>query len=454
MDRSEKRFRPLLFIKNTSGVLATKVVLVLLKMAIGILTARVLGPNGKGIFVLAIQMPGILATVSNLSLGEAIIYHIGQTKIPKHRILGTILVFTGAVTTFVCVAYFLLLPYLSATFLKNINLDLLKVSILLFPLVILDYLVFSALKGLKKFNFYNWLTLLTRGLYLCGIFTALVLLRTGVKGAVSAYVLAALGSTVVLIAVLFIFSERKISFSWNGLKSLITYGLATHIATILAELEYRFDFFILNFFLSPAHVGIYSVGVTMAQLLWYVSNSVNTVLFPEVSSLSQSEAVRFVPRVCRNVVFICSIFGLFLAVTGHYLIKILYGAKFIASYPFFLILLPGLIMDAVFRILGPYFNGTARPMLVSKVSAVTLGLNLLLNFLLIPVWGIAGAAISSVVSYSLRAVGLMVCFQGDRKVNIREFLLVRKRDLGYYSQLVNEARKKLKILPARTNANL
>lgn len=80
MATSEKETRPLSFIKNTSAVLATKVILVLLKLAIGILTARILGPNGKGIFVLAIQMPGLLATLSNLSLGEAFVYHILRNR--------------------------------------------------------------------------------------------------------------------------------------------------------------------------------------------------------------------------------------------------------------------------------------------------------------------------------------------------------------------------------------
>ncbi len=448
---SQKESKPLSFIKNTSAVLATKVILVLLKLAIGILTARVLGPKGKGIFVLAIQMPGILAMLSNLSLGEAFIYHIGQKKIPRSRILGTILFFAAAVTIFVFAAYFLLLPYLSETFLRNINLDLLRISILLLPLVILDYLMFSALKGLKKFSLYNGLSLLARGLFFCGVFTALIILGTGVEGAVTAYVLAALGSTLILIGVLFIFSERKMSFSWNGLKSLVTYGLATHIAVVLMELEYRFDFFILNFFLSPAHVGIYSVGVTMAQLLWYISNSVNTVLFPEISSVSRAEAARFVPRVCRNVLFICAIAGLFLVAAGYGLIRVLYGIKFTASYPIFLILLPGLIMDGIFRILGSYFKGTARPMMVSKVSALTLGLNLFLNFMLIPLLGIPGAAISSVISYSLRAFVLMICFRRDKKVKMGEFLLIRKSDLVYYSRLVNQVRKKLRILPASTS---
>jgi O-antigen/teichoic acid export membrane protein len=454
MITAKKESRSLSFVKNTSGVMATKVALVIIKMAIGILTARILGPNGKGIFVLAIQMPGTLTVLSNLSIGEALIYNIGQKKISRNKILGNILLFTSGVSILTFGAYFYLLPYLSKNLLKNIDLSILKISSLLIPLIILDLLSLSTLKGFKKFKLYNGLTLLSRGFILCSLFTALIILGTGIKGAVSAYVLVFFLNILVFIIILFFLSERKISFSWKELKSLVVYGLGTHIAVVLSELEYRFDIFILNFFLSPVHVGIYSVGVTMAQLMWYISNSVNTVLFPEISSISRSKAAQFIPQVCRNTFFICGILGLFLVTTGYFLIRLLYGIEFILAYSVFLILLPGLMMDAIFRILSSYFKGTGRPLIVSKVVTVTLCLNLFLNFILIPLFGIHGAAISSLISYSLNAIILLMYFQRDRKFKLFEFLLIKKSDLKIYSKLLNRVRKEARILPPASDIDL
>lgn len=453
MALSEKETRSLSFIKNTSAILATRVVLVIIKLGIGVLTARVLGPEGKGIFVLVLQMPGILAILGNLSIGEALIYNIGQKKIPRNKILGNILFFTVAVSTIILVTYFYLLPFLSRTLLKNIDLNILKISFLLIPLIILDGLSFSTFRGFKKFKLYNGLKVLSKGLLFCSIFTALIILRTGVKGAVSAYVLVFFFNILIFIGALFILSERKISFSWSGLKSLVKYGLAAHIAVVLTKLEYRFDFFILNFFLTPAHTGIYSVGVTMAQLLWYIVQSATNVLFPEISSVSRTEAAQFIPRVCRSVFFICGIVGLFLVASGYYLIQLFYGIKFVLAYSVFLILLPGLMMDAIFRILSSYFKGTGRPLLVSKVVAVTLCLNLLLNFILIPVLGIRGAALSSLISYSLNAIALLIYFRKDSKVKLSEFLLINKSDLAVYSKLVNRIYKRAKVLTTNTDTD-
>jgi len=443
--------RSLLLVKNTLAVFTTKVILIIIKLTIGVLTARVLGPEGKGIFVLALQMPGILATLSNLSIGEALIYNIGQGKIPRNKILGNIIFFTVAVSAIIFISYFYLLPYLSKTLLRNIDLDILRISFLLIPLIILDYLSLSTFKGFKKFKLYNVLSILSRGIFLCAIFTALIILGTGVKGAVSAYVLVFFVSILAFIGILFILCEKRISFSWKGLRSLVIYGFAVHIAVVLSELEYRFDVFILNYFLTPAHVGIYSVGVTVAHLLWYISNSVNTVLFPEISSVSQSEAAEFLPGICRNVLFLCGLAGLFIVTTGYFLIELLYGTKFILAYSVFLILLPGLMMDAIFRTLSSYFKGTGRPFLVSRVIAVTLCLNLSLNFILIPILGIYGAAISAAISYSLNGIILLIYFRRDREVKLSEFLIINRSDLAVYSKLINRPSREAMILATDTD---
>jgi O-antigen/teichoic acid export membrane protein len=49
------------------------------------------------------------------------------------------------------------------------------------------------------------------------------------------------------------------------------------------------DIFILLYFLNAAAVGIYSIGVTIAQILWYVSNSINSVLFPHLTFTSSGQ---------------------------------------------------------------------------------------------------------------------------------------------------------------------
>jgi len=390
-------------------------------------------------------MPGMLVVFSNLGIDQALIYHIGQGKIDRNKIFGTVIFFAAVISILALGAYFLLLPYLSATILKNIDLNILKLSFILVPSIVIDTLVLSAFKGFRKFNISNGLSLFKRGLLLFGVFAAIIIFKTGVKGAITGCVVVRLISTFVFICVLFYSSARSMSLYWKRLKPFMAYGIATHIGSVLAKLEYRFDIFILNFFLDIAHVGIYSVSIAMTQLLLYISHSINTVLFPEISSVSQAKAVQFTPRICRNAFFICGIAGLFLVLVGYHLIRFFYGAEFTLAYPVLLILLPGVMMDVIFRILRTYFKGTGRPFLVSKVLAITSCLNLLLNLALIPLWGILGAATSSLISYSLSAFILLGYFCKENKVGLSEFLLLRRSDFAYYSALAARIRKKVKM---------
>jgi O-antigen/teichoic acid export membrane protein len=78
------------FTQSVISTLFTKFILIFLKMGVGIITARFLGPAGRGLFYTSVQAPGLINTVGTLSIGEGLIYHIGKGKIKSDQIFGTV----------------------------------------------------------------------------------------------------------------------------------------------------------------------------------------------------------------------------------------------------------------------------------------------------------------------------------------------------------------------------
>jgi O-antigen/teichoic acid export membrane protein len=109
-----------------------------------------------------------------------------------------------------------------------------------------------------------------------------------------------------------------------------------------------------------------------------------------------------VVSVCRFTVLITllSVVGLVPAafVAVHVLLP-----DFVDSLPAFLILMPGVVALTVAKVLSSYISGLGVPLQVAAASGSALVVNVIANLLLIPLFGILGAALASLISYSVNA---------------------------------------------------
>ena len=225
--------------------------------------------------------------------------------------------------------------------------------------------------------------------------------------------------------------------------NVIKYSGKVHVGALLTEVEYRLDVFIILYFLNAAAVGIYSIGAALAQISWYASNSVNNVLFPNLSSLDEKDKDVFTSKVTKYTLYSNILIVMSLVVFGYPLVSLLYGFSFIEAYYVFLILSPGLLFDSVSRSLASWLKSSNKPMLLSKVSAISLILNIILCLILIPDFGIYGAAISSSISYILRMILLMIIFTNTSKLPVSDTFVMSKYELIQVKNLL--ANRILKI---------
>jgi len=95
-----------------------------------------------------------------------------------------------------------------------------------------------------------------------------------------------------------------------------------------------------------------------------------------------------------------------------------------------MILLIGVIFASLARVAAPYFFTSGRPKVHLRVTFVSLTLNSLLNWLMIPVWGIRGAAIASAVSYFFYGSYYLSVLIFAEKFHPRDFLKLNKADIN------------------------
>jgi O-antigen/teichoic acid export membrane protein len=116
----------------------------------------------------------------------------------------------------------------------------------------------------------------------------------------------------------------------------------------------------------------------------------------------------FTPRVFRTTLALTALGGMALAVVGRTLIVLIYGEAFATAYGPLLALLPGVVLLGGAKVLTNEIAGRGHPHYNSVASALGLGLTIVLDLLLIPRFGVLGAAIASSLAYAAIFVAAIV----------------------------------------------
>jgi len=206
------------------------------------------------------------------------------------------------------------------------------------------------------------------------------------------------------VAGLIVVAARKFARSqWRPdaslLARMIRYGIKFHISILAGAIIFRADLLVVNHFRGPAEAGVYSVATQFGLLLMLLPGVIATLLFPRITAEQDThgETTWLVTRHTALIMLICCL-G---TVPVSFLLPLVYGAAFSEATGLLLILLPGVYLIGLESVLVQHFNALGLPRTIPVYWLVTLVVNLVLVFALVPQFGAYGAAIASTVSYAL-----------------------------------------------------
>jgi len=194
--------------------------------------------------------------------------------------------------------------------------------------------------------------------------------------------------------------------------------------------------FLINLFINPAMVGLYSVSAGLSEKLSLISAGTATVLFPMIASKAdQSKIKDFTPLVLRSVLLLVGATAAVLALASPWLIITVYSDAFADSVCPFRILLFGTVALSGWSILESDFKGRGKPIWSTVTTAVSVVMNIGLNVLWIPKHGIIGAAYASSVSYTVALLIALIAYCRLSGNHLTDILVPRRSDLEMYRQL-------------------
>lgn len=420
-------------------------------VAITVLVTRVTGAHGRGVYTLVYALANLASMITALGISWAGIYYIGKRLFPLADVASTLLTVSlaaaGVAVAGLAAAFFLF----RSSYFHDVSLTQAVIMLVLAAIIQLMTTSSSIVLGMNRPLHFAGLSLLQFGvaLVLQGI-----LALVGSLTATSALVALSIGAASSAVVGLVLVGREvplRLGLDSKILRSFFNFGIRGYIANLMQFMNYRLDALIVNGLLGLVSVGFYSIATAMAEALWYGANALALVLFPHVSSLERKEADRITPVVCRNAIFMTLVGALLMFVVSRQMILVVFGSGMTpALHPLWL-LLPGIVTLTAAKVISSYLSGIGKPTYSTYVGAGTVILTVILDLLLIPRYGINGAAVASSIVYTLTAATYIWILKRESGAGLLETLVVRPSDFMRYRRVFDSTVRRLFALsPARS----
>jgi O-antigen/teichoic acid export membrane protein len=426
-------------IKNAAIIFSSKILLFWLNLAKSILIHRLLGPFGKGQFALITQIPKFLTTLGNLGIGVSSVYYTGRKHDRLTDIVSTSLVVALVLGVLFIGLLYIVYDYLPDSLIRDIRRDQILIASLIIPFSLIYIYNSSILLGSDRVKNVVSLTIFASLSLLLYFLFFNIILQRGVMGAVTALIASTL--TVAVLSIFYVGQQVKVRIKFNSayFKKSVLYGLKAHLGTCAQFLNYRVDIFFVQYYLGFTKLGYYTLAVAIAELLWELPHSMSTALFQRVSSVSKSESDRLTPKICRNTLFLMLLISGCVFLFSEFIIQVAYSSAFLPAAVALKILLPGIVVLSISKVLSSHLTGRGKPIYSTRAALIALGVNIPLNFWLIPKWGISGAAFASTIAYFIQALVVLMYFVKVSRNKVYDTLVIKREDFTAYRRFLGES---------------
>ena len=396
-----------------------------------LLVTRQSGAEAWGIFALCMALLNITSILSRFGVDTAVLRFVAQMKGKMEEVKG--IYFQGiSLVLFLSILFSVLLfffsnivaelvfqkPHLTGYF-KIISFGLVP-----FTIIHVNVQTFRGLKKIKEFAFFQHVS---KFLFAIIFFLLLIKFYNFDQFTLPVYAFTFAVIIVMLVSFLFIFKKfrgiqlKRIFTNKEIIKTSFPMMLSSSVLLIMAWS----DTIMIGIFKTEVEVGVYNVSLKLAMITGVVLGAVNSIVAPKLSETfnnNRMDEFRKLIKQSTRIIFFCTLPVLIILLLLPEFLLSFFGTEFLIAKNTLLILLIGQIVNAMSGSVGFILQMTGREKVYQNILLLTLVINITLNIILIPKFGIEGAAIAS--AFSLLLWNLCSVFYIYRKYNVLTFFKI------------------------------
>ena len=391
--------------------------------------SRVLGPAGIGQYAVILSALVLAGQLSSLGFPLSFLYHSqhdpANTKVYLINTIWSMLLMGAVGGVLLTVLIYCKSSYFGEVPWFTLVAILFYVSILLQRCVARNNLLI-AIEARR-------LSLMDLSAMTGAVLAILVLAGLGLLG-VGQAILCFVFAAIIRASLGWFWMRRNVDFSikpsWRINRKLGLMGVRLSWVDLKILVNAQLNILIIKYLLDNFEsVGYFSRGQRIAMLAVMAGQAVLPLLFSRWASFPEDKLAKHVEKVMRFATTVCVIAIVGILLTGKWLILILYGREFLPAVRPMMILVPGAVLHLLSRIFIPLLGSRGRPEFVVIVLMIAVVINAALCWLVIPTWGIAGAACASTAANIVILVLLTLIVRKKYGIRVANCIGLNRSDI-------------------------
>jgi len=386
--------------RGTLWIMFSQIVFMFSNYLIHIFLGRTFGPELYGVFGIVLSLIVIVQIFLQKGLPQAVSKFIAEHKDKQKSIYKTSIRLQFYLAAFFTLIYFLGADMIATSFLKDPELTnyLRFSSILILPMAFFALYSSGFLNGARLFKQQSYTRVIHSLAKLFLVFLA-VFVGFRIYGLVGAYIIATI---IAFFAAKFFFKVKQTEVLFSK-KKLIFFALPIIIFSAAYKLTRYLDLlFIKRILADDSLAGFYTSAMTLSEISLFLFAALPFTLLPSISKSTAEKDIKttnsYINKSLRYALLLMIPLAFLISATSKNIISLLYSSKFIDAAPALSILVFGATFLSLFSINCSIITGSGKPKIAMLFGSILIPISISLNYLLIPVYGIKGAAISTTIT--------------------------------------------------------
>lgn len=396
------------YFANTSWLLFEKVARLVLNFFVTVYVIRYLGPNEFGLYSYAISFYGLFVAFVSLGLESISIRELVKHPEKRDDILGSVFYtqLGGAVIAISLIALTLIIT--SEELFTSTLILIISASSFFQTFNVIDYYFRSTVKA--KYSVY---VLFTSVLLVSLIKFTLILLEAPLIYFIIAFAFEFVFNAIGYFIVYHLQKLKVVrwKFDKNLAISLLKDSWPLILSGVVVSIYMKVDQVLIKNMLDVKEVGYYAAAVRLSESWYFIPVAISNALFPAIVNAKNISKELYLSRLQKLYDILAWIaIGISIPVSffSSDIINLLYGSKYLSSAPILTIY----IWAGAAVFLGVASSQYLVTENLTKISLMrtSLGMiaNVILNIILIPIYGIVGSAVATLISYALATFSIVL----------------------------------------------
>jgi len=425
--------------RSTRLILTADITILLSNIVSSFIGARALGPAGRGDLLIVVLWPPVVAMLAAFGLPTAYRYWMAREPQRVSMLFSNAVIYTVVIGIVSVVLADLIVPHMVGERSPEV-MTLLRIYQINIPAALFLDLMRGLLEGTKRFGWAGAARMIFFGVQAVGF--AALWFSGHLTVATASFTMIAAQSTAMLLALGAVIHQLRPSWqpSWTQFKTSMNYGARDYPGGLADFTTLRLDQLLLGAMASNVAIGLYVTAVRLSEITTLAATALAEALMPEVAaSQTTRKAELLVARTLRLTIYMYALILVPLWLSAPLILKLLFGASFVPAAGAFRWLLVAAAVWGISSIVISALRGFGYPVLSTMARFSAAVVTAIALTVLLPRFGITGAAVASLIGYTVMLLVALLVFVRKRQLSLWICLRPQLQDFTGWQSLRRQA---------------